>query len=72
MMMCTLDKYFDRSIPIIVTNFICMLGFLLLMFVPRDQVGVLYFAVCLSKAGSVSYKIFAETTIADLLCAVST
>ncbi|KAI8148070.1 major facilitator superfamily domain-containing protein [Fennellomyces sp. T-0311] len=54
------DKCFARSIPMIVGNLICILGLLLLMFVPKEQVGVRYFAVCISRAASTSLQVIAS------------
>ncbi|KAG2226550.1 hypothetical protein INT45_005036 [Circinella minor] len=48
----TSDKYFERGYHIIGGSFLRLIGLLLLMFVPIDQVGVRYFAVCISAAPS--------------------
>ena len=48
------DIYFERGYHIIVGSLIRMTGLLMLMFVPHDQFGVLYFAVFLAIGPSVS------------------
>ncbi|CDH54934.1 mfs transporter [Lichtheimia corymbifera JMRC:FSU:9682] len=44
----TSDRFFDRAYHMIGINVVGMVGFLLLMFIAEEQVGVRYFAACLS------------------------
>ncbi|KAI8146033.1 major facilitator superfamily domain-containing protein [Fennellomyces sp. T-0311] len=41
------DKCFDRAFHMIGINLVGMAGFLIMMFVPEEQVGVRYFAACI-------------------------
>lgn len=52
----TSDKLFDRCYHLVVINIIGMAGFLMLMFVPKEQVGVQYFAACVATTAVVCIK----------------
>ncbi|KAI9274309.1 major facilitator superfamily domain-containing protein [Phascolomyces articulosus] len=50
------DRFFDRSIHLVVGNLLCALGYLLMMFAPTESVAVRYFAVCIALGGN--YMVF--------------
>lgn len=50
-----IDRFFDRAYHMIGINVVGMVGFLLLMFIAEEQVGVRYFAACLSTIAVVRY-----------------
>lgn len=51
-----IDRFFDRAYHMIGINLVGMVGFLLLMFIAEEQVGVRYFAACLSTIAVVRYN----------------
>lgn len=55
MLITMIDRFYDRSLHLIATSLIGILGYLLLMFIDESLVGVRYFAVCLCTIATVSF-----------------
>lgn len=49
-----IDRFLDRSIHAITFSSLSVVGLFLLMFLPEDQLGARYFAVCFTSSTSVS------------------
>lgn len=55
-----IDKFFDRCYHMVGVNIFGLAGFLILMFVPHEQVGVHYFAAILVTIAVVSKQMLIE------------